>query len=150
MGQEGCKGALSTFVLFTPKWSMVKDPKEIEERLENQLKKSNSLSIANAQQSDSNRPKLISKTSPLCQVVSVNDDNNSDNSSVAGSEAGSEANSETTSLGEEFDSDLDDNDDLEALLATDAGESSKQQKKDKKTKSSDVAKCTRMTDEIFD
>ena len=51
---------------------------------------------------------------------------------------------------EEFDSDLDNNNDLEALLATKAGESSKQQNKDKKAKSSDAAKRAGMTDEIFD
>lgn len=35
MGRAGRKGAQSTFVFFTSKWSIVKDPKEIEERLEN-------------------------------------------------------------------------------------------------------------------
>ena len=134
MGRAGRKTAQSTFVFFTPKWSMVKDPKEIEERLENRSKKATSLSIANAQLSDSNRPKPQPKTSPLCQVVSANDDNDSDNYLVAGSEAGSEADSEATSLenGLDVDSDLDDNDDLESLLATEAGESSRQQKKDKR------------------
>ena len=63
MGQADRKGALSTFVFFTPKWSMIKDLKEIEKRLENQSKKAISLIIANAQLSDSNRPKPQSKTS---------------------------------------------------------------------------------------
>lgn len=52
MGRAGRKGGQATFILFTPKWTQVKDTEEIEKRLEKRNKAAN----ANAQLSNQNRP----------------------------------------------------------------------------------------------
>lgn len=61
MGRAGRKGGASTFVLFTPKWTRLKDPDKIERRNAGFL----SPTAVNAHLSDSNRPKALPKISPL-------------------------------------------------------------------------------------
>lgn len=98
-------GGQSTFVLLTPKWSRVKNQKEIEIKLVN---KAASVTRTMALLSDSNQPKASAK---------ANDGDTSDmESSLAGSEA--------------TDSDLsDDGDPMATLLATKAEASLEKQKK---------------------
>ena len=88
MSRAGKKGGKATFVLFTPKWSKIKDHEEIEKRLS---KTSKTAAGRNTQLSNSNRPILQAIISPLNQVLNADNDA-SDTKSVAGSKAGSEAN----------------------------------------------------------
>lgn len=81
MGRAGRKGGASAFILLTPKWTRIKDPDEIEKRMNSALSTS-----ANAQLSDSNRPKALPKNSPLSQVLNAAEEKLSDSESVAGSE----------------------------------------------------------------
>lgn len=92
------------------------------------MKKTTSLSTINAQLSNSNQPKLPTKISPLCHVVSANDDNDSDNYFVTRSKARSKANFEAVSLEKRLNinSNFDNNNDLKALLTTEVGESFRQ------------------------
>lgn len=67
IGQARKKDGASTFVLFTSKWTKIKDLEEIEKR-----NVGPSFFIAvNAQLFDSNRPKALPKASPLSQVLSA-------------------------------------------------------------------------------
>lgn len=68
IGRAGKKDRASAFILLTPKWTRIKDPDEIEQK----MNKTNSTS-ANAQLLDSNRPKTLPKTSLLSQVINVKD-----------------------------------------------------------------------------
>ena len=81
MGQAGRKGGASAFILLTPKWTRVKDPDEIEKRIN-----STSSTSANAQLSDSNRPKALPKNSLLSQMLNMEKEELSDLESVAGLE----------------------------------------------------------------
>lgn len=104
MGRAGRKGGASAFILLTPKWTKIKDPKEIGQRGKNT--NSTSATSANAQLSDCNRPKA--KTSPLSLVHNVEDEL-SESGSVAGSEADYELDEETDLFSEVLASDADQN-----------------------------------------
>lgn len=82
MGRAGRRGGASVFILFTPKWTKIKDPAEIKKRTNG----TPSSTSANAQLSNSNRPKLLSKISLLYQGVNTDDDL-SESESIAGSKA---------------------------------------------------------------
>ena len=82
MGRAGRKGEASVFISFTPKWTKIKDPDEIEKRI-NRTPFSTS---ANTQLSNNNRPKPPSKVSLLSQVVNANESDLSNSESIAGSE----------------------------------------------------------------
>lgn len=71
MGRIDQKGGLSYFILFTSVWIVVKNQEEIEKRLNISSAFS---SIANAQLSDSNRPKAIVQASFLSQTTFANAD----------------------------------------------------------------------------
>lgn len=130
MGRAGRKGEASVFILFTPKWTKIKDPDEIEKRING----TSSSTFANAQLSNSNRSKPPSKVSPLSQVVNANEGDLSDSESIASSEA---------------DLDIDKGVDL-FDLATDVDQDRSQRKKEKKTSQTDVAKCAKLPNKIFD
>lgn len=83
IGRAGSKGGASVFILFTPKWTKIKDLDEIEKR----INRTSSSTSANAWLSNSNCPKPLSKVSPLSQVINANEDDLSDSKSIAGSEA---------------------------------------------------------------
>lgn len=72
MGRIGRRGGTSVFILFTPKWTKIKDLAKIEKYSTNIT----STISANAQLSNNNCPKFLSKISPLNQVVNTNDDLN--------------------------------------------------------------------------
>lgn len=137
MGRAGRKGGQATFVLFTPKWSRIKDPKEIEDR--KAKTKDGTGTTGNAQLLDENRP--IAKISQLNQVLNADEDL-SDAESVAGSAAGSEA---------DFDiDDVDEADLISGLLATEADETQLSKKKERKSNKSDAAKRANLSEEIFE
>lgn len=133
MGRAGRKGRASVFVLFTPKWTKVKDPDEIEKRKAGAL----SFTLINAQLSDSNRP----KASPLSQTLNA-EDTFGDSKSTAGSEVGSEAGSDA-----EFDEEADL---FLEVLATKVDQDRKQKKKKLKASQTDASKCAKLPNEIFD
>lgn len=133
MGRAGQKGGASVFVLFTPKWTKVKDPDEIEKR----KTRVPSFTSVNAQLSDSNRP----KASPLSQTLSA-EDTFSDSESTAGSEVSSEAGSDA-----EFDEEADL---FLGVLATEVDQDRKQKKKEPKASQTDASKYAKLSNEIFD
>lgn len=61
MGRAGRKRGPATFILFTPKWTQIKDAKEVEQRLAKHTKAAN----ANSLLSNSNRPQVGLKQSCL-------------------------------------------------------------------------------------
>ena len=119
-------GGQSTFALLTPKWSRVKNQKEIEIRLVN---KGASITRTMALLLDSNWPKASAK---------ANDGDTSDTElSLAGSEA--------------TDWDLsDDGDPMATLLATEAEASLEKQKKAWLSKRNHTSKKAKISDDIFD
>lgn len=131
MGRAGRKGGGSAFILLTPKWTRVKDPDEIEKRMN-----STSFTLANAQLSDSNRPKALHKNSSLSQMLNMEEEELSDLESVAGSECDLE-------LDEEVDL-------FSRILASDADQNRRQQKKEQQTNLTDTAKRATLLNEIFD
>ncbi|MCJ1471186.1 hypothetical protein MMC07_009834 [Pseudocyphellaria aurata] len=85
MGRAGRKGGASAFVLLTPKWTMIKDPLEIKQRIESRLQRSSTGAgavAASLLSASMNRP-MAAGISPLSQIVSAN----KDVKSVAKSEA---------------------------------------------------------------
>ena len=141
MGQAGKKDGQSTFVLFTPKWSEVIDPKEIANR---EAKKTHNLSSAtshaSSQFSDSNWPRHLDP-SPLSAVTTAQDDHESDTESVVGSVVDS---------GFEADGlDMKDADLFSRLIITDADENQLKKKKARQTSKSDAQKRANLPDEIF-
>lgn len=132
MGRAGRKGGQSTFVLFTPKWSAIKDQKEIEER---KTKKSNTVKPNNATQ----------QASPLCQVSNATqEDEGSDNEWVAESTACSVADSEAEAF------DIEDANLFGELIITDADKSQQKRKKQRQSSKTDAPKRARLPDELFD
>lgn len=126
MRRAGRDGGQSTFVLLTPKWSMVKSQKEIEKRLVNEAA---SVTRAKAQLSDSNRPKASAKAD--------HEDTSDMESSLTGSEA--------------TDSDLsDDVDPMATLLATEAEASLEKRKKARLSRKNHLSKRAKIPDDIFD
>ncbi|MCJ1348467.1 hypothetical protein MMC31_006699 [Peltigera leucophlebia] len=144
MGRAGRKGSQSTFVLFTPKWSEVKDPKEIDKRMATKNHSSSSTaSHASSQLSDSNRSKH-SHPSPLSQMTTARDTNGSDTESAAGSVTSSVADFEADGF------DLEDADLFSGLIITDADENQLKKKKARQASKSDAQKRANLPDEIFD
>ena len=78
--RAGRNGTQSTFILITPKWINIKDPKELEQR----QNKKKPASTTNNQLSNHNRP----KAHPLSRLIDA--DTISDTESMAGSEAESD------------------------------------------------------------
>ena len=141
MGRAGRKGGKATFLLFTPKWSKIKDQKEVEEQ---KSKNSKDATTVNAQLSDKNRP-----ISRMNQVL--NADNNVTNADLdAGLEAGSEVGSGACS-GADFDLDDADKADLvSGVPATKADKSRISKKKEGRSNKSDAAKRANLPDEMFE
>ena len=81
MGRAGRKtGQLAVFILLTPKWTQVKDEKEVQDCITACINTANPSSLL----SDSNRPKTkVVKPSPLNQEINASDFSNS--GSLAGS-----------------------------------------------------------------
>ena len=129
MGRAGRKRGQATFVLFTPKWTQVKDPTEVEERLAKRVKTTNS------QLSNLNRPKSMAKQSPLGHQVESAEDQ-SDLESAASSDLDEFDDPATTAF-------LD-------LLATEVEEDSRVKKSKKRASKSDAEKRAKLPDEIFD
>ena len=133
MGRAGRKSQQAAFILFTPKWTQIKDSAEIEKRL---AKRSN-IANGNSHLSDLNRPKGT-KQSPLGQEVDIED--LSDGESVASSEyrkAEDEFNDPATNQ-------------LFDILSTEAEVESQTKKKKKQVSKGDVEKRANLLDEIFD
>ena len=122
LGRAGRDGNQSFFVLITPKWTNIKDPKELEQRQNKSA----------PQLSNDNRP----KAHPLSQFVDA--DSLSDQESVAESEAESDS------------GDVDETDLLSALLATEGEAQKKQRSAKKRTSKSDAAKRASLPNEMFD
>ena len=129
-GRAGRKGGASVFILFIPKWTKIKDPDEIEKRING----TSSSTFVNAWLSNSNRPKPPSKIIPLSQVVNANEGDLSNSESIAGLEV---------------DLDIDKGANL-FDLATDANQDQLRQNKEKNTSQIDVAKWVKLLNEIFD
>lgn len=87
IGQAGRKSEIFLFILLTLRWTIIKDPEEIEK----QVNSTSSFIIANAQFSNSNWLKTLSITSPLSQVLNAKD-KLSDAESMVGLEADFEYN----------------------------------------------------------
>ena len=138
MGRTERKEGKATFVLLTSKWSRIKDSDEIDKWIS---KSFNGVTAGNAQFSDSNRPKAQAKTSPLNQILNVDDDV-FNTSLLAALEAGSET---------DFDINYNDKADLiSGFLAIEADETHFNQKKERKISKSEAAKRANLPDEIFD
>lgn len=133
MGRAGKKGGQSTFVLFTLKWSAIKDQKEIKEQ---KGKKSNTVKLN----------KSIQQASPLCQVPNApaEEDEESDNESVAGSTAGSVADSKAEAF------DMEDANLFGELVITDVDKNQQKRKKQQQSSKTNAQKRARLPNEIFD
>ena len=131
MGRAERKGGASSFILLTPRWTRIKVPEEIEKRVNG----TPSSISANAQLSDSNRPKALPKTSPLSQVLNAEDDL-SDAESIAGSEADFEYDEEANLFS--------------GILASDADQDRRERKKELRTSQTNATKRSRLPNEIFD
>ena len=128
MGRARQKGRASVFILFTPKWTKIKDPNKIEKRKARAL----FFTLVNAQLSDSNRL----KASLLSQIVNAK---NSfyDLEWTAGFDAG-------------FNVEFDENADLFlGVLATEVDQDQKQKKKKLKASQTDAFKRGKLSNEIF-
>lgn len=129
MGRAGRKGGNAIFVLLTPKWSNVKDQKEIDDQVAGRFPSADTSHTL----SNLNRPKSLLQPSPLSQNTTAAEED-LDIESIAGSD-------------EEFD---DDEDLLEALLNIEADEQQKRTKEVKRNNKSDADKRAKLPDEIFD
>lgn len=125
LGRVGRKGGQAYFILFIPKWTQVKDPEEVKQR----LAKRNSL---NTELSNTNRPKAI-KPSPLRQQIDPNE------ISDVESNADSEPEFEDSATNQLF-----------ILLSTEAEEEARSKKEKKKFSKTDTQKREHLSDEIFD
>ena len=123
LGRAGRDCKQSIFMLITPKWTNIKDPKELEQRQNKN---------AAPQLSNDNRP----KAHPLSHFVDAN--SISDTESVAESEAESD------------DGDVDETDLLSTLLATESEAQKKQRSAKKRTSKNDAAKRASLPNDIFD
>lgn len=132
LGRAGRKGGLSTFILFTPKWSQVRGPKEIEDR----AAKNATTSSTNPQLSNTNRPK---HSSPLAQITVPAETTISDTESILESDA------EGDEEGEVNDSEL-----LSALLATESEVTNQNKAAKKQNNQSELQKRANLPDEFFD
>ena len=133
MGRAGRKENQLTFVLFTPKWSEVKDPKEIDKHMATKNQSSSSTaSYANSQLSDSNQLKH-SYPNPLSQMITPKDTNRSNTKSVASSVASSVVNFEANRF------DFQDADLFSGFIITNADENQLK----KKSLSSKQVGCTK-------
>ena len=130
MGRAGRRGGQATFILFTPKWTQVKDATEVEQRLAKRTEAAN----ANLLLSDSNRPKVDPKQSRLGQVIEAADEQ-SDAESAAGSELDEFDDPATNAL---FD-----------LVATEAEEDLNAKRAKKQASKTDAEKRAKLPDELF-
>lgn len=128
MRHAGRKGGQTTFIFFTPKWSRLKDLKEIEDCAKKQTGAVNS--VKQTALSDANRPKAWS--SPLSQIPIAEDF--SDTEFLAGSKKDFDEPDANTLIG---------------LLATKAEEKSLKKKHTKKANQSDAEKRAKLPDKIF-
>ncbi|MCJ1471089.1 hypothetical protein MMC07_009737, partial [Pseudocyphellaria aurata] len=135
MGRTGHKGGASTFVLFSPKWTKVKDLQEIEDRVTSRIRRSSTGVAFSTSLSASNRP--TTGVSPLSQMVSAKD-----NDSDAGSVAGSDFDEEYNVRDEDFVSNV--------FSTTEADKKHAEHKNWNKKSSTDATKRAKMPDEIFD
>lgn len=79
MDRAGRKGGQAVFVLFTPKWTRIKDQAGLDERLAKQNKLSQSISTLAASQ----KPAKPVNPNPLSQAVGVEDaSDTSENESI--------------------------------------------------------------------
>ena len=123
-------------MLFTPKWSKIKDLKEIEKE---KSKNSKDTTFANTQLLDKNKP--ISK---MNQVLNANKD-----FSNASSEAGSEADLEAR-LKADFDFNNNDKANLvSGILVTEANKSRTNKNKECKSNKFDAVKQANISNKIF-
>lgn len=135
LGRAGRKGGLSTFIPFTPKWSQVRDSKEIEDRVTKNTTTSTTLT-SKSQLSNTNRPKY---SSPLAQTTVPAETAISDTESIIDSDVENDKEKEAN------DSEL-----LSALLPTES-EVTNQKKAAKRQKNqSELQKCANLPDEFFD
>lgn len=141
MGRADRKGGQSTFVLFTLKWSEVKDPKKIINR---KTKKTYSLSSAtnhtSSQFFDSNWPRHINPSS-LSAITIVQDDQELDNKSIVGSVVDSDSKANKLNI--------EDVNLFSRLIITDAIENQLKNKKTCQTSKSDIQNQVNLPDEIF-
>lgn len=70
ISRVGRRGGQATFILFTPKWTQVKDTTKVEQRLAKRTKAAN----ANFLLFDSNKPKVDLKQSCFDQVIEAADE----------------------------------------------------------------------------
>lgn len=133
MGRAGRKGGQSTFICFSPKWTKIKDPDEIETRA-----KSHTVS-SSSQSSNANRPNDHDQ-SPLSQTVTAESlpDIPSDTESAADSE------------NEEFGTNASEDHNLVASLLGIGGEESKRQSRKRSSNKTDAEKRRNLPDEIFE
>ena len=129
MGCAKRKGGQATFILITPKWTILKDEKEIEQRAEKRVG-AIAKEVPKSMFSNLNRPKI--QTSPLSQIVTA--DEVSDTESITGFE-------------QEFDQP--DTENL-LLLATEGEDEMVKKKNEKKANKSDAEKRANLSNEIFD
>lgn len=135
LGRAGKKGRLSTFILFIPKWSQIRDSKEIEDRAIKNTTTSTTLTTK-SQLFNTNRPKY---SSPFAQTTIAAETAISDTESIIDSDV------KSNKEGEANDSEL-----LFALLAIE-NEVTNQKKAAKKQKNqSELQKCANLLDEFFD
>lgn len=106
MSQIGRKGGVLSFILFTPKWSHIKDPEKIEKQSNNSNNTSSalaSITSINAQLFNNNCSKVLPEASLLSLVYNTQDEL-SDLESVVDSKAESrnEFDEETNLFSEVF------------------------------------------------
>lgn len=130
MGRAGRRGGQATFILFTPKWTQVKDATKVEQRIAKRTEVAN----ANFLLSDSNRPKVDPKQSRLGQVIEAADEQ-SDAELAAGSELDEFDDPATNAL---FD-----------LVATEAEEDLNAKRAKKQASKTDAEKRAKLPDELF-
>lgn len=130
MGKTNRRDRVSIFLLFTSKWTKIKDPVKIE-KCTNRTFSSTS---TNAQLSNNNHPKLLFKISFLNQVVNAND-NLSESKSIAGLETDLDFNKKT---GLFF-----------GTLTIDIKQKCSQKKKKKQASLTNIAKRAKFPNKIF-
>lgn len=82
MGRARKKDEASVFILFTLKWTKIKNSNKIKKYINRTFFNTST----NAQISNSNYPKPLSKISPFSQVVNANKNNLTNSESIVSSE----------------------------------------------------------------
>lgn len=130
----GRKGGLSTFILFTPKWSQIRDPKKIK----NRATKNATISSTNPQLFNTNRPKY---SSFFAQITILAKTIFSDTKSILESDAKAKDNKE----GEINDSEL-----LSALFAIESKITSQTKASKKQKNQSKLQKRANLPYDFFE